>query len=143
MLILIIYWRFRERGTPQSGTAALGPLQTMMLLNCWILGDDINNVFQVEMQDNATTFTLKHAIKKDGGRALRDVGAGDLHVSLVSKVRHISTFIDLWRYICSSEFPSHKKKCVTHLGVSVGMRKSRTRSSWAPWRPCPTASLNF
>ena len=88
-LILIIYWRLRDAHTTIGYCRTSPVTDHMMLLNCWVLGEDVENVFQVEMQDNATTFTLRDAIKKNGGRAVRDVGAGDLRILQVSKVRHI------------------------------------------------------
>ena len=49
-------------------------------LNCLLLGEDAEHVFQVEIRNDKTFATLKKFIKEEKSRALRDVDASRIKI---------------------------------------------------------------
>jgi len=56
------------------------------LLNCFVLGDDNERVFSVEIPSNKNVGILKDEIKKKKARLLSDVDASDLDLWIVNRL---------------------------------------------------------
>jgi hypothetical protein len=71
---------------PKPGHLHIIVQRSVIVLNCWVLGDDSSRVFPVKIATTESVGTLKKLIKEEKERGfLRDVDASDLGLW---KVRH-------------------------------------------------------
>ena len=65
--------------------AQITPSPTVLSLNCLVLGDDLEKIFTVEIQETKNVSILKKVIKEENAHRFANVDASDLclfHVSI-------------------------------------------------------------
>ncbi|KAF8340938.1 hypothetical protein F5887DRAFT_888386 [Amanita rubescens] len=66
------------RTLPQRGHVHIIALSRKLTLNCWIVGEEMRQIFSVTINDNQYISDLQRAIKKEKSLALENIDASDL-----------------------------------------------------------------
>src|SRR5258708_10885562 len=112
----------------------------MLLINCSILGHDVERVFDIMISSSASVNDLKRAIKKERQNELYHIDAADLDIWMVSGSAQHTTITDVWRHIFSSRIRFQLMK-FTYLKRSSTAQASAMRFCLSLWRNCRTISL--
>ena len=70
-----------------AGLTGSGMSRTLEL-NCWVFGDDLNSVFEVEIQDSKKVSTLRKFIKAEKSNTFQHVEADTIDLWKVTLLMH-------------------------------------------------------